>query len=88
MIGDGKDEEHHQKAVPERARHVRRIRSGIAQSDTSLTTELNLAMALQNDERVDGVDFVAVWGQGHTQAERMGSATDNFVSWVRECMAS
>ncbi|MBQ3267590.1 MAG: hypothetical protein IJM67_10480 [Atopobiaceae bacterium] len=45
-------------------------------------------MALQNDERVDGVDFVAVWGQGHTQAERMGSATDNFVSWVRECMAS
>ena len=32
------------------------IRSGIAQSDTDLTTELNLALALENDARVDSTD--------------------------------
>lgn len=62
-----------------------RIRTGISQSDTSVTTELNLAQALQN-EGVD-VDFAMVWGQEHTQAETSGNSTENFISWVHECMA-
>lgn len=70
----------------EPARHWR-IRSGINQGDTSLTTELNLALALQADSRVESVDFAAVWGQGHTTAERTGSSDENFVAWVKECLA-
>ncbi len=61
-----------------------RIRTGISQSDTSVTTELNLAQALEN-EGVD-VDFAAVWGQEHTKAETSGDSTENFISWINECM--
>ncbi len=57
-----------------------RIRTGIIQSDTPLTTEINLALAL-NAYGTD-VDFETVWGQGHTQAERTGSSTENFIDWV------
>ncbi|MCR5741119.1 MAG: tannase [Gammaproteobacteria bacterium] len=57
-----------------------RIRTGIEQSDTPLTTEINLALAL-NAYGVN-VDFETVWEQGHTQAEREGSGIDNFVSWL------
>lgn len=57
-----------------------RIRTGITQSDTPLTTEINLALAL-NAYGVD-VDFETVWGQGHTQAERIGNSTENFISWI------
>ena len=64
-----------------------RIRSGIAQSDTSLTTEVNLALALQNYDGVESVDFAAVWGQQHVKAERIGSSTENFISWVKVCLA-
>lgn len=64
-----------------------RIRSGIAQSDTSLTTEVNLALALQNYDGVESVDFAAVWGQQHVKAERTGNSTENFISWVAECLA-
>ncbi len=63
-----------------------RIRSGICQSDTSVTTELNLAQALEN-EGVD-VDFAAVWGQEHTQAETSGDSTTNFISWIHQCMGT
>ena len=63
-----------------------RIRTGIAQSDTSLTTEVNLALALENCDSVEDVDFETVWGEGHTQAERDGDATSNFIEWVNECM--
>ncbi len=63
-----------------------RIRTGIAQSDTSLTTEVNLALALENYDGVEDVDFETVWGEGHTQAERTGDSTSNFISWVNECM--
>ncbi|MEE0028359.1 MAG: hypothetical protein U0J70_12265, partial [Atopobiaceae bacterium] len=48
----------------EPAKHWR-IRTGIEQGDTALTTELNLALALQADARVDSVDFATVWGLGH-----------------------
>lgn len=70
----------------EPAKHWR-IRTGIEQGDTSLTTELNLALALEADSRVESVDFATVWGLGHTQAERVGSADENFISWVAACLA-
>lgn len=60
-----------------------RIRTGINQSDTALTTEVNLALALMN-YGVD-VDFETVWGQAHVEAERTGSSTENFIQWVEEC---
>lgn len=60
-----------------------RIRSGINQSDTALTTEVNLALALQNYGA--RVDFATVWGQAHVEAERTGDSTTNFIAWVQEC---
>ena len=62
-----------------------RIRTGITQGDTALTTEINLALALAADKRVADVDFATVWGQGHTMAERTGSSADNFIEWVNSC---
>ena len=62
------------------------IRSGIAQSNTALTTELNLALALENDARVDSVDFESVWAQKHVEAERSGNSSGNFIAWVNACM--
>lgn len=64
-----------------------RIRTGIAQGDCALSTEMNLALALENDERVESVDFETIWGAGHTQAERSGNSTDNFIDWVNACLA-
>ena len=63
-----------------------RIRTGIAQSDTSLTTEVNLALALRNYDGVESVDFETVWSQKHVKAERTGNSTTNFIAWVNECM--
>ena len=63
-----------------------RIRTGIAQSDTSLTTEVNLALALENYSGVESVDFATVWGQQHVKAERTGNSTANFIEWVNGCM--
>ena len=62
-----------------------RIRTGINQSDTSLTTEINLALALESYG--SEVDFATVWGQGHTEAETEGDSTGNFIAWVNECLA-
>jgi hypothetical protein len=62
-----------------------RIRTGIDQGDTALTTEINLALALENYGDTQ-VDFETVWGQGHTMAERTGNSTDNFIQWVNECL--
>lgn len=61
-----------------------RIRTGISQGDTALCTEVNFALALE----VYGcdVDFETVWGEGHTQAERTGNSTDNFIEWVKGCV--
>lgn len=63
-----------------------RIHSGITQGDTSLCVEMNLALALQA-YGVDSLDFEMVWGKGHTEAERTGSAAANFIAWVNACMA-
>lgn len=64
-----------------------RIRTGIEQGDTSLTTELNLALALENYDEVKDVDFATIWGQGHTQAEQTGDATSNFIEWIHTRMS-
>ena len=62
-----------------------RIRTGAWQSDTSITTEINLALALENYSDDASVDFATVWGQEHTTAERSGDSTTNFIEWVNEC---
>lgn len=58
-----------------------RIRSGLFQSDTPLTSELNLVLALSAYGA--DVDFETVWGLGHTQAERTGDSDANFIAWVQ-----
>lgn len=63
-----------------------RIRSGIDQETNSLTTEVNLALALKNYDGVESVDFETVWAQGHTEAERTGDGYDNFIAWINTCM--
>lgn len=63
-----------------------RINTGITQGDTANVTEINLALALQNNSNVKSVDFTTVWGQGHTTAERTGDSTTNFINWVNECL--
>ena len=63
-----------------------RIHTGITQGDTALTVEMNLALALRQNESVDDVEFQTVWGQGHTMAERTGSGETNFIAWVAECL--
>lgn len=62
-----------------------RIRSGIEQMNTSVTTEVNLSLALESNESVESVDFETVWGQDHTFAERTGDSTLNFIEWVNVC---
>ena len=57
-----------------------RIRTGIEQSDTALTTEINLALALEMYGA--DVDFATVWEQGHTQAERTGKGSENMIAWI------
>ena len=69
----------------EAAKHWR-IRTGIEQPATSLTTEVNLALALKHCDGVDSVDFETVWGQGHAPAEREGESTGNFIRWVNNCL--
>lgn len=61
-----------------------RIRTGINQGDTALSTEVNLALALENYGA--DVDFETVWGQGHVEAERTGNSAENFIAWVKECL--
>lgn len=63
-----------------------RIRTGIAQGDCALSTEMNLSLALQNYTGVSSMDFETIWGAGHTEAERTGNSADNFITWVNECM--
>ncbi|HTJ67612.1 MAG TPA: hypothetical protein VL551_08805 [Actinospica sp.] len=58
-----------------------RIRTGIMQGDTANTTEINILLALQN-YGIRNIDFATVWAEGHTEAERTGDATTNFIDWV------
>jgi hypothetical protein len=61
-----------------------RINTGIKQGDTATTIEMNLALALENYDGVEDVQFTTVWGQGHTKAERTGDSDTNFIAWVTE----
>src|SRR5574344_910596 len=65
-----------------------RIRTGIEQSDTALTTEVDLALALKADKNVSDVDFETVWNMQHTMAERTGSSMENVISWIHTCAAA
>lgn len=65
-----------------------RIRTGINQGDTALTTETNLSLALGQYSGVKNVDFATVWAQAHTMAERTGDSTTNFIAWVAQCLKS
>ena len=62
-----------------------RINTGIEQGDTSLTTEVDLALALRCCPAVERVDFTTVWKVGHTFAERTGGCMANFIAWVDDC---
>jgi len=70
-----------------------RINTGITQSDTSLTVEMNLYLALtediaDEDSTVKDVDFAMHWAQGHTTAERAGADSDEcFIEWIAACMS-
>ena len=64
-----------------------RIRTGAWQSDTSITTEINLALALKTSDTVESVDFETVWGMKHTEAERTGNHVENFIAWVNACVS-
>ncbi len=64
-----------------------RIRSGISQTETALTTEINLALALMNYPGVKRVDFKAVWGKGHGVAEEGNTDGQTaFIRWVKKTM--
>lgn len=68
-----------------------RINTGITQSDTSITVETNLYLALLeaiDEGTVEDVDFSMLWAQGHTTAERAGADSDEcFIAWVNECLS-
>ena len=63
-----------------------RINTGIEQGDTSQCVDVNLYLAVLNKVGKDNVEFSTVWGQGHTQAERTGDSTSNFINWVNGCL--
>lgn len=73
----------HSTSTP--AKHWR-INSGIEQGDTATTVETNLDLALNQNPQVNDVELNVVWGQGHTQAERTGNSTSNFISWINQCV--
>lgn len=64
--------------------------------DTNNTSDQEMSFEDMDDiQRTDTSDsglslsgtYKTVWGQGHTQAERTGSSTENFIAWVQECTA-
>ena len=63
-----------------------RINTGIEQGDTSQCVDVNLYLAVLGKVGSDNVEFSTVWGQGHTQAERTGDSTTNFINWVNNCL--
>ncbi|MCR4821501.1 MAG: hypothetical protein K5873_01350 [Treponema sp.] len=64
-----------------------RVHAGIFQGDTAVSTEMAYSLALKNyGSEVKSVDFTEVWGLYHTEAERKGTSTGNFISWVKDCL--
>lgn len=35
---------------------------------------------------MESVDFETIWAKGHTEAEDSGSASENFIGWVNDCV--
>ncbi len=62
-----------------------RINTGIEQGDTSQCVDVNLYLAVLDKVGSDNVEFSTVWNQGHTQAEKTGNFTGNFINWVNNC---
>ncbi len=64
-----------------------RVNAGIFQGDTAISTELIYSLALKNyGEQVKSVDFTEVWGLHHVEAERSGTCSANFISWIKACL--
>ena len=64
-----------------------RIRSGIEQDTNSVTTEIDLDLALSAYDGVESVDFETVWERTHELAERdNGDGIENFIEWVKTCV--
>lgn len=62
-----------------------RISSGLFQTESALTGELNLALALRHYDSVQDVSYQTVWGRGFELAEREGDPQDNLVGWIVSC---
>ena len=61
-----------------------RIRTGLFQSDTSFTTEINLMLALKENENIKNVDFESVWEKEHVRAERKDvENADAITEWIK-----
>lgn len=63
-----------------------RVNTGIFQSDTAVSTEANLVLALKSYG--SKVEHSFVWGQKHVMAERTGDSTTNFIAWVNACLGN
>ena len=62
-----------------------RIRSGINQTETALTTEVNLYLAALRFPGVKNADFKAIWAEKNTMAEEPGlEPEDAFIAWVTD----
>ena len=59
-----------------------RINSGMFRTDTPVTADANLALALKGYDGVQDVSYTPVWGAGRVKAEQSGDATAAFVAWV------
>lgn len=60
-----------------------RIRSGINQTETPLTTDINLALALQQYQTVSEVDFRPVWNVGNVNVQEYDQDSEEaFIKWV------
>lgn len=62
-----------------------RVNTGLFQTATSLTTDVNLVLALAAYDGVEDVQFNPVWGRGFELAESSGDAQANFAKWVVSC---
>ncbi|MCI1288394.1 MAG: tannase [Olsenella sp.] len=62
-----------------------RVNTGLFQTATSLTTDVNLVLALNAYDGVKSVEFNPVWGRGFELAEVSGDAQTNFAEWVVSC---
>lgn len=64
-----------------------RIRSGINQTETALTTEVNLYLIAARYPGVKNADFKAIWAKNHVMAEERGIKPDDaFINWVTETL--